>query len=548
MSPVETPELEENRAFNLLTSIWIVPLIALIISGWLVYQHFSQLGPELRIDFPSSDGLVAGESAIKFRDVTVGKIVRIELQKGGDGVTVVARMNKEVEPYINRTTRFWIVTPQVDYTGVRGLDTLIHGAYITMYASGKGKLIEHFKGLEKPYRPKDQGSYFHLRTREIGNVHVGAPVYYRNLRAGSIEKIALGPDKRATDVTIFLTKEYANLINVTTKFWHQDLVAVSFDGGEIALDLAPLTSVLLGSISFESKLDNAYPKPSTGHVFRLYNKHSDALKQKIGGTVEHFQRFRFAFSGEVNGLREGSAIRYQGFKVGEIDKTEVGYNSHDRMMEAEVIGLIDTSIFKDKEANGTTNLERAVQKGLRAELKSGNPLVESLYIDLDYPTDTNTTAASRHLIAQGGVIDFPTRKMVKNEILSKLDHLLVSITALADDNRQPLHDLLNKLKQSADHLNGLMGKKSFQNLTDDLNQTMGGLNGFVGKSGELNKALEELRKTLRTTKRVMRGYSAGSLFGKKMEAMLREVGRTSEETKRLIEKLNKKPNALIFGE
>ena len=548
MSPAQTPELEENRTFNLLTSIWIVPLIALIISGWLVYQHFSQLGSEIQIDFPSSDGLIAGKSTIKFRDVTVGTVVRIGLQKGGDGVTVVARMNKEVEPYINRTSRFWIVKPQVDYTGVRGLDTLIHGAYITMYASEKGRLVDHFKGLEKPYRPKGQGVYFHLRTREIGNVHAGAPVYYRHLRAGSIETIVLAKDKRSMAVTIYLTKEYVGLINVTTKFWHQNLVAMRFDGGEIALDLAPLTSVLLGSISFESKLDKDYPRPDADHVFRLYNKHSDALKQKIGGIVEHFQRFHFAFSGEVNGLREGASIRYQGFKVGEIDKMEIAYNSHDRMMEAEVIGLIDTSIFKDKEANGTTNLERAIQKGLRAELKSGNPLVESLYIDLDYPKEANATHAVRHLIVRDGAIDFPTQKVVKNEILSKLDHLMVSITSLADENRQPLHDLLNKLKQSADHLNALMKKESFQNLTDDLNQTMGGLNGFVGKGGELNKALDELRKTLRTTKRVMRGYSAGSLFGKKMEAMLREVGRTSEETKRFIEKLNKKPNSLIFGE
>jgi len=125
---------------------------------------------------------------------------------------------------------------------------------------------------------------------------------------------------------------------------------------------------------------------------------------------------------------------------------------------------------------------------------------------------------------------------------------MVSVTSLSDDTRKPLHDLLEKLKKSADHLNGLMGKKSFQNLTDDLNTTLGGLNGFMGKSGELNQALDELRKTLRTTKKVMRGYGAGSLFGKKLEAMLKEIGKTSEESKRLMEKLNKKPNSLIFGD
>ncbi len=546
MSPVETPNVEANRTFNLMTSIWIVPLVALAISGWLVYQHFVQLGPEIRIDFPTSDGLVANESTVKFRDVTVGKVIRIELQHGGDGVTVVARMSKEVEPYLNDLTHFWIVSPQVDYSGVRGLDTLIHGAYLTMYAPQKGDLVEHFTGYLKPYRSKEEGRYFHLRTRKVGNVHVGAPIHYRNMRAGSIEKIALSADKRQTEVTIFIKKDFANLINMTTKFWHQDLVAVRFGGGEIALDLAPLTSVLLGSISFESKLDHAYPLPKKDYFFPLYQKHSDALKQKIGGEVENMQPFHFDFAGEVSGLREGAPIRYQGFKVGEVDKIMIGYSSQDRMMQANVVGMIDVSMFEDKEANGTVNLTHAVAQGLRAELTNDNPLVNTLYINLTYPNDLNATTAS--LVTEHGRTVFPTHKLARNEILSKLDHLMATITALVDENRQPLNELLVKLKKSAGHLDALMSKPSFQSLTDDLNETMGGINGFMAESGDLNKALEELRKTLKTTKRVMRGYGSGSLFGKKLEAMIREVGRTSEETKRLMEKLNKKPNALIFGE
>jgi len=215
-------------------------------------------------------------------------------------------------------------------------------------------------------------------------------------------------------------------------------------------------------------------------------------------------------------------------------------------MQGQVLGMIDLSMFEDHESNGSINLHKAVAAGLHAELKGNNPLVDTLYIDLTYSQETNAT--HEILVTRHGHTLFPTKKMVKNEILSKLDHLMASITALADENRQPLHDLLDKLKESADHLNAFMKKESFQNLTDDFNKTMGGINGFMGKSGDLNKALAELRKTLDTTKRVMRGYSSGSLFGKKLEAMLREVGRTSEETKRFIEKLNKKPNALIFGE
>ncbi len=546
MSPIDRPQFEENRTFNLLTSIWIVPLIALILSAWLVYQHFTSLGSEIRIDFANSGNLIAGESVIKFRDVPVGRVIRIELQKGGEGVTVVARMNKEAEPYLNRTTRFWIVKPQVDYSGVRGLDTLLHGAYIEMHAERKGKLHTTFKGLEKPYRSEEEGAYFYLSAQKIDNVYVGAAVYYRDIQVGSIDRIDLSADQQSVQITLFIKRDYVHLINMTTKFWYQDLVSVRLKGDQMVFDLAPLTSILLGGITFESKLDADYPRPDPKHIFRLYGSRSEAIPQRIGNGVEHLVPFRFRFSGEIKGLGEGTSIRYQGFRVGEINKAVIHFNPEKHTMEAETTGTIDTSAFATKEHNGTENLKRAVREGLHAELKSDNPLISKLYINLTYADDVNTTAHTLKRV--GDVFEFPTKRMVNKAVLSHLDSLLVSLTALSDENRKPLHDLLVKLKESAEHLNTLMAKPSFQNMTDDLNSTMGDLKGWMGKGGGLDKAMKELEDTLEATRKMMKGYDANSLFGRKLEAMLKEVGKTSEETKRFIERLNKKPNALIFGD
>jgi len=522
-------------------------MIALVISAVLVYHHFTNLGSEIEIDFTNSYGLIPRESVIKFRDVAVGKITKITLQKGGEGVTVTARMNKEVEPYLNRSTHFWIVKPEVDYSGVRGLETILHGAYITMYAERKGKIQTRFTGSEKPYRPPEAGDYFYLQSRKIDNVYVGAAVYYRDIQVGSIDAIALSPDKKTVIMTLFVKKKYIDLINVTSKFWYQDLMRVQFRGDSISLDVAPMTSLLLGGISFESKLDAPYPRPDTHHVFYLYPSRSDAIRQRIGGALEHPERFRFRFSGEINGLGEGTAIRYQGFKVGEIEEANIHYNPLDHTMEAETIGVIDTSVFETADRNGSLNLKQAVKEGLRAELKSDNPFISSLYINLVYIREADTGEPAQ-LAVRNGLIDFPTKRVVSNAILSRLDTLLVSLTALSEENRKPLHDLLAALKQSAEHLNTLLAKPSFQGLSDDLNKTMDHFNNLMEKSGGIDEALEDLRQTLKTTRRLMRGYGSGSLFGRKVNAMLKEIGETSEATRRLIEKLNRKPNALIFGE
>jgi paraquat-inducible protein B len=546
VSPAEIPELEDNRTFNLLTSIWIVPLVALIISAGLIYKHYSELGSEIRIDFPSSDGLVPEQSVVKFRDVAIGKITRIELQKDGDGVTVVARMNKESEPYLNRSTHFWIVRPQVDYNGIRGLDTLIHGAYISMYAPKKGKLKTHFKGLDKPFRAKEEGQIIHLRTSKLGNIHVGAPVYYRSMQAGSIEEIVLSADHIHVDVSVFIKKKYAQFINPTTKFWHQDLLDINIENGRIGLDMAPLTSVLLGSINFESKFDKHYSPLGPGHVFELYDRYADTMRETIGHRNRSPMRFRFVFEGRVKGLHEGLKIRYQGFDVGELDDVLIKYDSKSRSMKAEAFGVVGSSVFGDGDHNGTYNLKQAIMHGLVAQLESSNPLFGELYIGLEYPAKEDNT--THKIVSRNGIIDFPTKKNIGNESLSKLESILDSLADIATDTKKPLKDLLINLDKSARHLNEFMSKKSFMELTDELNQTMGGINSFTADSSELGKAIKELRKTLKTTKNVMKGYGSGSLFGKKLEAMLKEVGKTSEETKRLIQKLNKKPNSLIFGD
>ncbi len=535
MSTIETPELEDNRTFNLLTSIWIVPVIAVIISGWLIYQHFSQLGPEIRVDFPSSNGLNPGESLVKYRDLVVGHVTRIGLQKQGRGVQVFIRMKKEAEAFLNETTHFWIVSPQVDYRGVRGLDTLLKGTYISMSAGHSDTFRDRFVGQLEPYRSPGSGFTVRLRARRIGNIHEGAPVNYRHLRVGNIDQVTIDTNTSKTEIKLFIKKKYTNLINTTTKFWHQDLVSVSMEGGSLALDLAPINSVLLGSISFESRFDKAYHQPKSDRVFTLYSRRSEAMKHHIGSGKIRRVPFHFAFTGDVSGLDAGTLIRFQGFEVGRLDTVSLRYDSAKHGVEADATGQIDVANFNDQNHDGITNLKSAVKQGLQAYLRGSNLFFDNLYVDLDYPRDANHTAG--RLVQHDGFWDFPTQTRKPNTVLADLDRLLATLTDLAAESKKMIKNV-----------NGLTGKASFQSLSDELNTTMGSLRGLMGGDSELSTAIAELRKTLKTTKSVMRGYSSGSLFGKKLEAMLREVGRTSEETKRFIEKLNTKPNSLIFGD
>lgn len=562
MAQPKQPIIQESKNFNLLTSIWIVPMIAFLISIWLIYQHYSRLGPEIKIVFANSSGLASGQSIIKYRDVPVGKITQIELQGNGDGVIVTARMSKGADKYINDTTHFWVVKPEVGYGGVSGLDTLISGSYIAMAAKKSDVTRDEFVGLDRPYRDLDSGEYFLLHTMSTASIKVGTPINYRNNKVGQIEHIVLSNDGKSTDIVIFVEKKFTHLINSTTKFWLQSLLSIGLNGGKLDVDIAPILSHLVyGGISFETKLDKNYPRVHSNYFFRLYDNRNEAETKKIGKGISDMHPFIFDFSGKISGLRAGASIRYKGFDVGEVESVDFHYDSVQHTMVGKVVGGIDLSMFMDANKSGFENLKLAVEDGMRAQLKSTNPLLDILYIDLIFPKDTALTTL---VDDKPEGTKFPTIDMSSGNLKSsitqfteklnnlKLDVLLASATKLMTALTEATGSLKSAVNENSNPLSEMLS--TITKTSKNLDNTLKNIDVITKKESikempeKLDKAIIELSKTLKTTKRVLNGYRSNSLFGKRVTEMLKEINKSSEETKRLLRKINKKPNSLIFGD
>jgi len=257
---IKEPIVDNQSAFNFFTSIWIVPLIALIIGGWLIYEHYSKLGPEIKIEFKNSSGLQAGQSVIKFRDVPIGKITKIEINNKSDGVVVYARVNKDAEAFLNETTKFWIIKPEVDYSGVKGLDTLLSGSYVNMYAK-KGKEKKYkFKGLSSPFIDINGADCYVLEANYAVKVRDKTPIYYKGVKVGQVDNIFLDTQSRNLVLVIRVYKEYSSLINETTKFWVQSLLDLKLSDNRLEVNMAPLPIMILGGISLDTKFDKKYKK------------------------------------------------------------------------------------------------------------------------------------------------------------------------------------------------------------------------------------------------------------------------------------------------
>ena len=541
------PEITESTKFNLITSIWIVPIIALIIAGWLAYQHFSDRGPEIRIIFPKNEGLIAGQSVVKFRNVPVGKVTKIYVEEETEGVVVVVRMDtKASRPYMTEHAKFWIVKPEVGISGVSGLDTLISGTYINIHSKAGGKNIKKkFIGLTQPYRDSMQGEYFHLISENADNVAVGMPIYYKNIKVGQVEHVYLALDEIHMKIIIFVDKQYVSYVHDNSRFWTKSMINVDFTKGNLDINIAPLNFMLQGGIVFSSLGKGMREPISEGRIFSLYESKAQAKSITIGSSNRSMQKFILLTENTIANLSVNAPVRFDGFDIGWVNDIKLSYSKKSHKMLGQVLLELDTSVFEDKHesnSSGISNLYEAVEEGLRAKISALDPISGMLFIDLTFKHQEGNASiiqgkkyARLPMVGQSsdGIMSSMTQILDKLNNLP-LEALLASVQKVVEETSKPIKNanvLLDDLRITVKNLNTFTSKKSFEVLPD-----------------ELSKALKEMTKTLKDTSKVVKGYDSDSLVKQQLAQTLKVLTKTSQEMQVFLKMLNRKPNSLIFGD
>jgi paraquat-inducible protein B len=539
------PEVKVSQKREINFSIWLVPFVALLVSLWLAYQYFSQLGPEIKIVFASSGGLNPKQSQIKFRDVPIGTVKKIELMSGDDGVIITARMNKDAAPYLNENSKFWIVKPEIGAKGISGLDTLVSGSYIQMYSQKVGKKKSFFKGLEEALDDvnDDKGRIYMLSAESSYDLEKGANVYCRQMVAGEIRDVFLSKDGERVYFKIFVKEEFAKFIHSKTKFWNASNISFVMSGAGIDVKMASISQIVKGGIAFNSSLpQHGKEKLSCEYLFPLFSSQGSAEQKSIGFTHKIMNTYQMHFSESIGNLNIGAPIEFFGFKVGEVKDIITSFDSNTRKLNSTIIASIDHSAFLDNSMVNTKlheNINNAINHGLKATLVETNPILKTLYIDLVY--DENST--DNKIVKARPYDIFPTMKSHSSdmsakvlEILEKVDklpleELLDSINIMVKESNKPLQNIMKKLDKSIANFNKFSRQKSFMSMPK-----------------EIEKTLIELQETLDVMQGVAGDFSGNSKFSNQLSTTLKEVTKASRAMQGLVNKLEHKPNAMIFGD
>src|SRR5499426_1706884 len=254
--------------------VWIIPLFAAVVAIGIAIHRIMSQGPTITIVFRAAEGVEAGKTFIKYKDVNIGQVTAVQLASDYSRVEVTAKIAKRAEGLIVEDATFWVVEPRVTLSGVSGLGTLLSGNYIGFEVGKSTKQQRKFIGLEvAPIITGGQpGRQFVLQADTLGSLGIGSPLYYRRLQAGQVIAYDLAGDGKAVAIKVFVNAPYDQYVTPGARFWNASGLDVSVGAGGVDVRTQSLVALLAGGLAFETPPFAATTEPAAANtVFTLYS-------------------------------------------------------------------------------------------------------------------------------------------------------------------------------------------------------------------------------------------------------------------------------------
>src|SRR5262244_1265494 len=233
--------------------IWIIPILAAVVAIGIAIQRILSEGPTITIVFRSAEGVEAGKTFIKYKDVNIGQVTAVQLSQDHSHVEVTAKIDKSAAGLMVADAKFWVVEPRVTLSGVSGLSTLLSGNFIGFETGKSDKQQRRFTGLEvAPIITDQPGRQFVLKADNLGSLGIGSPIYYRRLQAGQVIAYDLSRDREGVEIKIFIHSPYDKYVNSGTRFWNASGLDISLGAGGVNIRTESLVALLAGGVAFES--------------------------------------------------------------------------------------------------------------------------------------------------------------------------------------------------------------------------------------------------------------------------------------------------------
>jgi paraquat-inducible protein B len=547
-SPDALPDalVEQRRGLSL---VWLIPVVAALIGGWLAYKTLSEKGPLITLTFKEGTGLEAGKTHLRHKALDVGLVKRVQFSDDLSHVVVTAELAKNVESHLGANTKFWVVRPRVGLGGVSGLETVVSGSYIEV-DFGDGEATRAFTGLERPPDVKKDtpGREYSLSTTALGGLQDGSPISFRGIPVGEVLNHKLAENNEELVLHVFVRAPYHELVRDNSRFWKTGGFDVSVGAQGINVKMNSLLSFLAGGIAFDTPdLESAPARASPeGSRFDLF----DSFEQVTDSSFTRKHPYILYFDGSVRGLSPGAPVEFHGIKIGSVTDIRLEYDAGTEKLRIPVIVNIEPErvVFDGgREAASVATaaadkprhpLERLIARGLRAQLKTGSLLTGQLFVDLDFYPNSPAYRPK----PDGAYPEIPTVPSTLEAFQSTAAELLAEVMKL------PFDQIGKELLGVAEGSNRLVNAPEIRAAVASLNAT---LKDVQKLSGSLERQVVAVGtgtdKTLVAARDVLEAAEPGSPLLVDLANTLEELAAAARSIRAFTDYLERHPEALLYG-
>ncbi|KXV33797.1 paraquat-inducible protein B [Gluconobacter thailandicus] len=526
--------------------ILLIPVLAILISGWLAWKHFATRGPEITITFDTADGLTPGQTQVKNKAVTLGTVQDITLSKDMRHVNVKIQMNANSAHILTDNTRFWVVRPRINGASITGLDTLISGAYI---AIDPGAPSDHyqteFRGLEAvPGVRSDQpGTTFWLVSPALGSLGQGAPVFFRDVPVGEVLGYTMPPGGEGPIVIqVFVKAPYDHYLRTDSRFWNVSGIQVGLGAGGLKVQMQSIQALFSGGVAFglpDRRRDLEAPVAPANSVFKLYSSPADA------DSARYHQRLRVAtyIDTSVKGLAAGSQVSMFGLQVGSVTAVKLQISSPQDKPRVRVEMQIEPERMmpewrESQLAQTKEYLAAFVANGMRASVQSASFLTGESMIGLQFVKNAPPLA----LTYEGDVAIMPSQPGGMDGIMESVSTITDKIAAM------PLTQIGEHVNDLIAHADGRLNSREVTQSLVALRNSLQHLDTLTKNANQhLPELLASLQGTMNNAQSLLGAYGGDTDFHRSLQGMINQMTQMARSLRLLTDYLDHHPSALITG-
>lgn len=518
------PEPSKKRSKWKPSLIWLIPLLALLIALSLALKAYLNTGPTIDVSFRTAEGLEAGKTTVRFKQVNIGLVRQIALAEDRSHVIAKIELRKDASNFASKDSRFWVVRPRVGTSGVSGIETLLSGAYIEVDGGKAKEKKNQFNGLETPpvVASDVPGKIFFLKADDLGSLDFGSPIYYRRINVGQITAYDLSKDGKTVELQTFIRAPYDKFVTQDARFWQASGLDVNLSASGFSLNTQSLASIVSGGIAFGYPEGSDAPVAKDRSRFDLFDTRAQALKVPDVNP----RRIVMYFSESLRGLSVGAPIDFMGVEIGNVK----AINTEFRNNYSQIRMRVDAEVYPSRIAVGHeldpqgAIFRNFVEKGWRAQMRTGNLLTGQNYIAFDvFPKAKYATVIKN----ANGTVEIPTTA-------TELKGLQAQVAEITDKvTKFPLVEIGQDVRKTLATLDSTV--QSTKKLMDQLD-------GKVAPN--LQATLDDVRKTVRSSETVL---SSDAPLQQDLRRTLQQVTRAAASLQLMADQIEQHPESLIRG-